>query len=226
MERVAKLEAEAAEVVRLRVENQARRAQLGRNAQNPSKPPSSDPPGVARPKKEPTGCKPGGQPRAQGPQARVARAGRGRGAASGAILLLRETASWGRPDTAPPPGSGPAAPPVKPHVTEYQLAELVCECGARTRAELCRKEPSVRAPHGDGGDLHRQVPDVEAVGARAPGGLLRRRGRARLDQQDGAGGGCSRGRGCRGVRAHPQAVLHPDETGWREARRAALALFA
>jgi transposase len=27
-------------------------------------------------------------------------------------------------------------PPVKPHVTEYQLAELGCECGARTRAEL------------------------------------------------------------------------------------------
>jgi len=25
---------------------------------------------------------------------------------------------------------------MKPHVTEYQLAEHWCECGARTRAEL------------------------------------------------------------------------------------------
>ncbi|MDB4951625.1 MAG: Mobile element protein [Gemmatimonadetes bacterium] len=37
-------------------------ARLGQNSQNSSRPPSSDPPGVKRRKKKPTGRKPGGQP--------------------------------------------------------------------------------------------------------------------------------------------------------------------
>jgi transposase len=62
MDRVARLEAENAEFVRLRAENQELRSQPARNSQDSSKPPSSDPPSVERPKKEPTGRSPGGQP--------------------------------------------------------------------------------------------------------------------------------------------------------------------
>ncbi len=52
MERVAKLEAENADL----------RARLSQTSQNSSKPPSLDPPGVSRQPKEPTGRSRGGQP--------------------------------------------------------------------------------------------------------------------------------------------------------------------
>lgn len=61
VDRVATLELENAEVVSLRAENHELRAQLARNSQNSSKPPSSAPSSVERPKKEPTGRKPGGR---------------------------------------------------------------------------------------------------------------------------------------------------------------------
>ena len=70
MDRVARLEAENSEVVRLRAENQDLRAQLARNSQNSSKPPSSDPPGVERPGKEPTGRRPGSACARSSPPAR------------------------------------------------------------------------------------------------------------------------------------------------------------
>ena len=52
MERIAELEAKVAELT----------ARLNHNSTNSSKPPSSDPPGVPRQAKSPSGRKPGGQP--------------------------------------------------------------------------------------------------------------------------------------------------------------------
>jgi len=158
MEEVARLRAGDAEVVRLRAENQELRAQLAKNSQNSSKPPTSDPPGVERLKKEPTGRSPGG-----GPAAREA--ARHRVPAGRARVRLRG-----------------------PHPRR----------ASRRRSGLRLRPP----PHGEGGHLHRQVPDVQAVGAGPARGLLRGEGGARLDQQDGADrerGRGARGRGCRGA---------------------------
>jgi transposase len=64
-QRIAELEAKVAwlmeRVAKLEAENDAElRARLGQNSQNSSKPPSSDPPGVERTPKPPTGRNPGG----------------------------------------------------------------------------------------------------------------------------------------------------------------------
>lgn len=64
--RIAELErlltAALGEIQELKAENAELRARLGMNSRNSSKPPSSDAPGVERPKKKPTGLKRGGQP--------------------------------------------------------------------------------------------------------------------------------------------------------------------
>jgi len=49
-------------VAQLMGEIRSLKAQLAKNSTNSSKPPSSDPPNVERPKAPPSGRKPGGQP--------------------------------------------------------------------------------------------------------------------------------------------------------------------
>ena len=56
----------AAEVAALKAEVTELRARLAQNSKNSSRPPSSDPPGVKREKKKPSGRKRGGQPGHQG----------------------------------------------------------------------------------------------------------------------------------------------------------------
>lgn len=131
IERVEELEAENAE---LRAENARTKAQLKQTSQNSSKPPSSDPPGTDRPTKEPTGRSPGGQPGHKGHKRELL--------TPNVVVPVRpeQCSCCGKKlrgdDAEPLRHQVVDVPPVEPHVTEYQLHELGCECGARTRAGL------------------------------------------------------------------------------------------
>ena len=116
------------------------REQLQQNSRTSSRPPSSDPPQVLgqRPRREPSGRRPGGQPGHEG-QTR-------------ALLPVEEVDAVipVKPERCPRcqhplQGADPQPqrhqvteiPPVKPVVTEYQLHRLVCPvCGEATRAEV------------------------------------------------------------------------------------------
>lgn len=115
-------------------------AQLSRNSTNSSKPPSSDPPSVARPPRQASGKKRGGQPGHQGHQRKllpieqvdIVRP-----------LLPERCGHCGRsgcmtPTDAPPLRSQfVEIPPIKPTVTELQQYTSVCaDCGETTLAAL------------------------------------------------------------------------------------------
>ena len=124
MERVAQLEAENVEL----------RTRLGQNSQNSSKPPSSDPPGTPRDPKAPSGRARGGQPGHKGHQ-------RERLPADRVVPVVPSRCDACR---RPLRGTDPnprihqviELPEIRPDVTDYELHELSCECGATTRASL------------------------------------------------------------------------------------------
>ncbi len=124
MERVAKLEAENAEL----------RARLAQTSQNSSQPPSSDPPGAPRQSKEPTGRARGGQPGHKQHK-------RERLEPDEVIAVVPQRCGRcqrklrGR-DPSPRVHQVIELPEIRPHVTDYELHELGCACGARTRASL------------------------------------------------------------------------------------------
>lgn len=130
--RIAELEARVAELEALVKELLARLAQ---NSQNSSKPPSSDPPTMARPPKEPTGRSRGGQPghkvhkRERLPADKVV------------PVVPSHCERCHRPlrgrDPAPRVHQVLDLPEIRPLVTDYECHELECAwCGARTRASL------------------------------------------------------------------------------------------
>ena len=130
MERVAKLEAENAEL----------RARLEQTSQNSSQPPSSDPPGTPRQPREPTGRARGGQPGHKGHK-------RERLAPDEVVSVLPERCGRCRRrlrgrDPEPRIHQVVELPEVRPHVTDFELHELGCECGARTRAALPEGVPA------------------------------------------------------------------------------------
>jgi len=112
-------------------------ARLAQTSQNSSRPPSSDPPAARRPRRPPSGRRPGGQPGHPGhsrpllPVAQVqavvpvkpTHCGR-----CGARLHGTDPTPWRHQVT--------EVPKVPPVVTEYQLHTLACRCGATTRAAL------------------------------------------------------------------------------------------
>jgi transposase len=116
------------------------REQVQQTSRTSSRPPSSDPPQALgqRPRREPTGRRPGGQPGHEG-QAR-------------ALVPVEEVDvvvpvkperchhcqhTLQGEDLQPQRHQVTELPPIKPVVTEYQLHRLVCPaCGAATRAEL------------------------------------------------------------------------------------------
>jgi len=109
-------------------------ARLDQNSQSSSKPPSSDPPGTPRGAKEPTGRARGGQPGHKGRK-------RERLPADRVVPVLPPRCSCcQRPlrGTDPDPRIHQVIelPEIRPDVTDCELHELVCECGARTRATL------------------------------------------------------------------------------------------
>jgi transposase len=128
-QRIAKLEAEVQELT----------ARLNQNSQNSSKPPSSDGPHVKRkPPKPPSGRKPGGQP-GHSPHQR-------------ALVSVEEVdevitckptqcrrCGQGLTGSDPEPWRRQVVelPPVRPHLTEYQLHRLRCPgCGITTSGEF------------------------------------------------------------------------------------------
>lgn len=209
MERMAKLEAENAEL----------KAQLRLNSQNSSKPPSSDPPGTQRPGKDPSGRAPGGQPGHKGHK-------RVRLEPDEVVTLRPESCgACGKrlrgSDSAPRRHQVVEIPPVKPHVTEYVLHELGCGCGARTRAALPEGVPA--------GGFGPRVTAMAAVCT----GKYRMPKRAvqelfadffglnvglgtisKLEQRVSTALAAPVDEARAFVRAQP--VIHPDETGWRE----------
>jgi transposase len=206
------------------------REQVQQTSRTSSRPPSSDPPQALgqRPRREPTGRRPGGQPGHAG-QAR-------------ALVPVEEV------DVVVPvkperchhcqhllPGEDPQPqrhqvteiPPVKPVVTEYQLHRLVCPaCGEETRAEV-----PAGVPTGGFG------PRVQAITALWTGAyhLSKRTTQRALEDMFGV----QMGLGTIATLEHAtvQAVAEPvaearayvqqqpaaylDETGWREGQQRA-----
>jgi len=206
------------------------REQVQQTSRTSSRPPSSDPPQALgkRPRREPTGRRPGGQPGHEG-QAR-------------ALVPVEEVDVvvpvkpercqhcqhlWQGEDPQPQRHQVTEIPPVKPVVTEYQLHRLVCPaCGEETRAEV-----PAGVPTGGFG------PRVQAITARCTGAshLSKRTTQRALDDMFGV----QMGLGTIATLEHAtvQAVAEPvaearayvqqqpaaylDETGWREGQQRA-----
>ncbi len=127
-----------AEVEALRAEVAELRRQLGSNSQNSSKPPSTDSPfdkPAPKSQRRRSGRKPGGQPGHPGATLRQV--------ADPDTVVVHEPAAcrccgaglMGRPVSRVERRQQFDIPPVTVTVTEYQLVERECECGARTRAD-------------------------------------------------------------------------------------------
>jgi transposase len=206
------------------------REQVQQTSRTSSRPPSSDPPQALskRPRREPTGRRPGGQPGHEG-QAR-------------ALVPVQEVdvVVPVKPERChhcqhPLQGEDPQPqrhqvteiPPVQPVVTEYQLHRLVCPaCGAETRADV---PPGV--PMGGFG------PRVQAITALCTGAyhLSKRTTQRALEDMFGVQLGL--GTIANLEHATVQAVAEPvaearvyvqqqsaaylDETGWREGQQRA-----
>jgi transposase len=116
------------------------REQLQQDSRTSSRPPSSDPPPALtqRPRREPTGRRPGGQP---GPEGHA----RGVVPVQEVDVVIPVKPERGRHCQPPLPGEEaqpqrhqvPEISPVEPVATEDELHQLVCPaCGAVTRAEV------------------------------------------------------------------------------------------
>jgi len=129
--RVAALEAQ---VAALQAQVADLLARLGQNSRNSSKPPSTDPPGTPRVTREPTGRSRGGQPGHKGhkrerlPPDKVV------------PVMPSHCRRCHRPlcgrDPKPRIHQVVELPEIRPYVTDYEIHELSCECGALTRATL------------------------------------------------------------------------------------------
>jgi transposase len=134
-----------AQVAALQAEVAQLREQVGRNSQNSSQPPSSDAPSASpRPKRAPSGRKPGGQ---------LGHTGHGRKLVLveqvQRVLDLKPTecdqcgALLMGEDVQPVRRQVTELPRVEPEVTEYRQHTLTClACGAQTRAEFPAEMPS------------------------------------------------------------------------------------
>lgn len=138
--RDARIAALEAEVAALKAQVAELLARLGQTSQNSSKPPSSDPPGSPRQPKDPTGRGRGGQPGHKQHK-------RERLEPDEVVAIVPERCGRchrrlrGR-DPSPRVHQVVELPEVRPHVTDYELHELGCTCGARTRASLPEGVPT------------------------------------------------------------------------------------
>jgi transposase len=121
------------------------REQVGRNSQNSSQPPSSDAPSAPpRPKRAPSGRKPGGQPGHTGHGRKLVLVEQVQ-----RVIDLKPTACdqcgallMGE-DVQPVRRQVTELPRVEPEVTEYRQHTLTClACGAQTQAEFPAEMPS------------------------------------------------------------------------------------
>jgi transposase len=200
---------------------------LAQTSQTSSRPPSSDPPGTARPHRSPSGRRPGGQPGHPGhsrpllPVEQVQ-----------ALVPVKPTRCHrcGRrlsgTDPSPRRHQVTEVPPVTPVVTEYQLHTLPCRCGATTPAVL---PPGV--PTGTFG------PRLQALAAVCTGvyHLSRRTTVGLVHDLCGVELALGSVTACEAAASQAlatpvaaaqafvqqQPAAHVDETGWREGRRRA-----
>jgi transposase len=198
---------------------------LRQNSQNSSKPPSADPPGTSRPESKPTGRRRGGQPGHKGAKR---------------VRLVADAVVEHRPSHCrccgdALSGSDPEAkwsqvlelPELKPHVTEHRAHALKCHgCGTVTAGGL----PDSALLHG--------------FGPRLCGLIAYLSGRCRLSKRQivelladafatplSTGAVCAIEQDVSAALAAPveearalvreQAVVHLDETGWREDKKKA-----
>jgi transposase len=206
------------------------REQVQQTSRTSSRPPSSDPPQALgkRPRREPTGRRPGGQPGHEG-QARALVPGE---EVDVVVPVKPERCHHCQhllqgEDPQPQRHQVTEIPPVKPVVTEYQLHRLVCPaCGEETRAEV-----PAGVPTGGFG------PRVQAITALCTGAyhLSKRTTQRALEDMFGV----QMGLGTIATLEHAtvQAVAEPvaearayvqqqpaaylDETGWREGQQRA-----
>jgi transposase len=202
---------------------------LRQSSQNSSRPPSSDAPAVERPaKRPPSGRRPGGQPGHEGHQRMLRPADEVDTLVPVKPRRCRRCAAplYGR-DATPRRHQVTELPPLRPHVTEYQLHTLSCaHCGELTPAAL-----PAGVPRGAFG------PRVEATVAVCTGvyHLSRRTTVGLLADLFGVEVALGTVSACEQAvsaavaapvaAAHTyvqrQDVVHVDETGWREGRQRA-----
>ena len=202
---------------------------LRQSSQNSSRPPSSDAPAVDRPaKRPPSGRRPGGQPGHEGQQRMLLPAEQ---VDTLVPVKPRRCRRCAAPlhgmDATPGRHQVTELPPLRPHVTEYQLHTLACaQCGATTTAAL-----PAGVPRGAFG------PQVHATVAVCTGVYhLSRRTTAGLmadlfgvELAVGTVSACEQAVSAAVAgpvaEAHQyvqqQEVVHVDETGWREGRHRA-----
>jgi transposase len=213
-------------VLQLVGEVRALKAQLAKNSTNSSKPPSTDPPGVERPKGSSSGRKPGGQPGHKGHRRELIPVEEvdERHDVKPACCLGCQGALRGE-DAEPVRRQVVELPVMKPLVIEYRLHALSCRrCGATTRAELPSDAPRL------------------GFGVRLCAMVALLSGKCRLSKRttqallkDGFGIDLGLGSisnieremsrsiasAVEAARSHVRGspVVHPDETSWRQARR-------
>lgn len=136
-----------AEVVTLRVENKKLRSEnaelhrrLGENSSNSNKPPSGDSPGQRqeRPKPEPSGRAPGGQPGHKGKQRELLPASKVTGSTEVFPKACRRCGDElpRTPDPDPLRHQVVEIPKIEPDVHEYRQHRVTCACGATTCGAL------------------------------------------------------------------------------------------
>ena len=225
-ELVALVRAQAVTIAALLKRVEALEEQVRTHSRNSSKPPSTDPPAVAKKKKRGSGRAPGGQPGHRGHHRAL------RPTAEVDTVVAHDPLQCGRchghrlTRTTAPPGRKQVSeiPRLAPHITEHQLYEGVCaDGGACTPATL-----PADVPRGDFG------PRAVAIGAYLTGVLHNGRRGAQDALLDLFGLEMSLGTvsanegvvtaalGAPYAAAHDAAaaapLAHVDETGWRQAR--------
>jgi len=214
-----------AQVEKLTARVAALEDKIRKSSRNSSKPPSSDgPQAPARPKKPPSGRKPGGQPGHQRHERPMVPADE---VNKRVVLKPRCCGGCGEPlagtDATPHRHQVFEVPQVLPFVTEYEQHTLPCPCGAVTAAELPEGVPT-----GSFGPsvvaLVALLTGVYRLSKRAVPELLR--DLFGLSMSVGAVIGCQKQASEALVLPYALAlqasldepVKHADETGWREAR--------
>lgn len=215
-ERIAALEAENAEL----------KARLGQNSSNSHKPPSSDPPGSTKTPSKPTGRKRGGQPGHEGAKRERLRA---------------DTVTKHRPTECRSchehlPKAAPAVeakwcqvlelPEIRPHVAEHVALAVRCGCGTVTTGTL----PDEALAHGFGPRMTAFVAYLTGRCRMSKRQVVEMLGDA-FGTPIALGSVCALEKDVSEALAAPveearaavrtQAVVHADETGWRENKQRA-----
>jgi transposase len=226
----ARMAALGAAVQRLEATVQHLTERLQQDSRTSSRPPSSDPPQALgkRPRREPSGRRPGGQPGHEGQTRMLIPVGK-------VNVVIPVKPERCRRCQYPLHGEDPQPqrhqvteiPPIKPVITEYQLHRLVCPaCGEATRAEV-----PTGVPTGEFG------PRVQAITALCTGAYHLSKRTTQSVMADLFGVSVSLGTVAQleqataqvlaapvaEARAYVQAqpVAYLDETGWREGQQRA-----